>query len=242
MTLAERKRAKKLERLSRNYAGTIPHKAAVAVTLIIMLLLYTIWFFAGVSGYIPSTHIFLSNFLLFMCSNDLVGDNDAPTNSDIGILPVSGAAGTGAFLCTLPFRAKDILCMRLRKLEINLAVVNASAVIMQTVLILTGSSEGLFPSGFCAAVLSIAELLYMVVTFIRKYQIKLYSNLTVFVLSAIFSCVTFIVDEDTYTMLKAFEFLSGWAGLAVLVISPILISAAGEIYLKNKKDPSWHLK
>ena len=243
MTLEERSRAKKLSMLSKAYVKLlIPHKAFVIVMLILMVLVYSIWFFADVSGYIPATHIFLSNFILFLCSNDLVGDNDMPTNSDIGILPVTGAAGTGAFLCTLPFKAKDILCMRLRTLEINFAVVTGSAVIMQIVLILTNSSEGLFPSGFCAAVLAFSELLYMVVTFIRKYPIKLYANLTVFVFAAFASCVTFIIDEDTYPMIKAFEFLSGWAGLAVIIISPILISAAGEIYLKNKKDPSWHLK
>lgn len=242
MTSEERSRAKKLSRLSQAYARSIPHKTFITVTLIIMFLLYVIWLFADASGYIPSTHIFLSNFILFLCSSDLVGDNDMPINSDIGILPVTGAAGTGAFLCTLPFKAKDILCMRLRTLEINFAVVTVSAVIMQTVLILTGSSEGLFPSGFCAAALSVAELLYMVVVFMRRYPIKLYSNMTVFALTAIASCVTFIIDEDTYPMIKAFEFLSGWTGLAVIIISPILISAAGEIYLKNKKDPSWHLR
>lgn len=242
MTLEERSRAKKLGRLSQAYARSISSKAVITVTLIIMFLLYVIWFLADVSGYIPSTHIFLSNFILFLCSNDLVGDNDMPTNSDIGILPVTGAAGTGAFFCTLPFKAKDILCMRLRTLEINFAVVTGSAAITQAVLILTGSSEGLFPSGFCAAVIALSELLYMIVTFIRKYPIKLYANLTVFVLAAFASCITFIIDEDIYPMIKAFEFLSGWAGLAVLIISPILISAAGELYLKNKKDPSWHLR
>lgn len=242
MTSEERSRAKKLSVLSKAYAKSISPKAFITVTLIIMFLLYDIWFWAGASGYIPSTHIFLSNFILFLCSNDLVGDNDMPTNSDIGILPVTGAAGTGAFLCTLPFKAKDILCMRLRTLEINFAVVTVSAVIMQTVLILTDSIEGLFPSGFCAAALSIAELLYMVVTFLRRYPIRLYANLTVFVLAAFASCISFIIDESTYPIVKPFEFLSGWAGLAVIIISPILISAAGEIYLKNKKDPSWHLR
>ena len=243
MTSEERSRAKKLSMLSKAYVKLlISNKAFVIVMLILMVLVYPIWFLADVSGYIPSTQIFISNFILFLCSSDLVGDNDMPANSDIGVLPVAGASGTGAFFCTLPFKAKDILCMRLGTLEMNFAVVTVSAAIAQTVLILTNSSEGLFPSGFCAAVIALSELLYMIVTFIRKYPIKLYANLTVFVLAAFASCVTFIIDEDIYPMIKAFEFLSGWAGLAVIIISPILVSAAGEIYLKNKKDPSWHLR
>ena len=143
MTLEERSRAQKLSMLSKAYVKLlISNKAFVIVMLILMVLVYPIWFFADVSGYIPSTQIFISNFILFLCSNDLVGDNDMPTNSDIGVLPVAGASGTGAFFCTLPFKAKDILCMRLRTLEINFAVVTVSAAKAQTVLILTNSSEG----------------------------------------------------------------------------------------------------
>lgn len=241
MTSEERSRAKKLGRLSQAYSKSIPHKGLIAAAITIMALTYPILFFAGIREYILAAHIFLSNFILFMCSNDNVGDGGAPNGSDIG-LPITGSSGTGAFFCTLPFEAKDILRMRFRTLEINFAVTAVPAVIIQTVLILTGSSEGLFPSGFCAAALSLAELLYTVTIFIRKYQVKLYANISVFVLSAFVSVLTFVTDEDIYPIIKAFEFLSGWIGVAVLVISPIIISAVGEIYLKNKKDPSWHLR
>ncbi|MDE5741219.1 MAG: hypothetical protein K2H90_02075, partial [Oscillospiraceae bacterium] len=101
-------------------------------------------------------------------------------------------------------------------------------------------------SGFYTALILLAELLYMVTIFIRNHQVKLYSKLTVLVAFVILSCPAFGSDADLYNealpLMTAFRFLSGWAGIAVLIISPILIAAAGEIYLKNKKDPSWHLK
>lgn len=245
MTLEERSRAQKLERLSRAYEKPIiSQKAVMTVTIIFMALLYIIWTFADASECIPSAHAVFAIMIMYTYSNDNVGDGGAPNGSDIG-LPITGSSGTGTFFCTLPFKAKDILHVRLRRFEINIAFINIVAVINQ-LLSIHRFGGGMFPSGYCIAVILLAELIYMVTMFIRHYQIKLYTNLTIMVVFVIFSSSAFAAGTDLYNdvmpLLKAFWFLSGRTGIAALIIFPILILTAGEFYLKNKKDLSWHLK
>ncbi|MDE6133793.1 MAG: hypothetical protein K2G04_10545, partial [Oscillospiraceae bacterium] len=142
-------------------------------------------------------------------SNDNVGDGSVPNGSDIG-LPITGSSGTGAFFCTLPFEAKDILRMRLRRFEIQLAFINIVAVITQILFILIYGGVPL-QSGFCTALILLAELLYMVTIFIRNHQVKLYSKLTVLVAFVILSCPAFGSDADLYNealpLMTAFRFL-----------------------------------
>lgn len=245
MTSEERSRAKKLERLSLAYEKPFISRSAVMTAAIIFVaLLYLLWYFLGVSEYIPSAHACFAVMIMFLYSNDNVGDGGAPNGSDIG-LPITGSSGTGAFFCTLPFEAKDVLRMRLRRFEIQLAIINIITVITQILPILMYGGAPL-QWGFCTALLLLAELLYMAAIFIRHYQIKLYTNIIISLVFVILSCSAFAPATDLYNdvfpLMNVFEFLSGLSGIVALIIFPILILTVGEIYLKNKKDPSWNLR
>lgn len=246
MTLEERSRAKKLERLLMDYGKIImTRRGVMRVIIIIMALTYLLWFGVDCGSYVPSTHVFFTVIIMGICNDDNVGDGGAPQGIDIGF-PAMGSLGMGTFFCTLPFRAKDILNMRLRRFEINLAFINIIAVINQ-VLFIKMHGE-MFPSGYCIALVLLAELLYMVTLFIRHYQVKLYANLAIVVAFITLSSPAFDSNVDTdfnneiLPLMKAFHFMDGWVGAAALVIVPLIILTAGEFYLKNKKDPSWNLR
>ncbi|MDE6596101.1 MAG: hypothetical protein K2K44_08835 [Oscillospiraceae bacterium] len=244
MTLEERSRAKKLEKLLTDYGKIImTRRGVMRVIIIIMAFMYLLWFLVDRGEYIPSAHVFFTVIIMGVCNDDNVGDGGAPQGIDIGF-PAIGSLGMGTFFCTLPFRAKDILNMRLRRFEINLAFINIVALINQVLFI--SMYGGMFPSGYCIALVLLSEIIYMVTMFIRNYKIKLYSNLSLVAVFVILSCPAFIDDTEAYQeilpLMKAFHFMDGWVGAAALIIIPILILTAGEIYLKNKKDPSWNLR
>ncbi|MDE6132067.1 MAG: hypothetical protein K2G04_01635, partial [Oscillospiraceae bacterium] len=65
MTLEERSRAKRLEKLSRVYEKhIITRRTVLTVTIVIMALLYALWLFVDVGGYIPSTHVFFAVLIM----------------------------------------------------------------------------------------------------------------------------------------------------------------------------------
>lgn len=243
MTSEERSRAQKLEKLLTDYGKIIiTRRGVMRVIIIIMVLTYLLWFWLDASS-IPSIHVFFAIIIMGIYTEDNVGDGGAPNSGDIG-LPITGSSGTGVFFCTLPFRAKDILNMRFRRFEINLAFINIVALINQVLFI--SMYGGMFPSGYGIALILLAELLFMAVMFIRHYQIKLYANLAIVVVFIVLSNSAFVPDTDLYNetlpLMKAFHFMDGWVGAAALIIIPILILTAGELYLKNKKSVSWNLR
>ena len=246
MTLEERSRAKKLEKLLTDYGKIImTRRGVMRIIIIIMALTYLLWFGVDRGKYVPSTHVFFAVMIMGICTEDNVGDGGAPQSIDMGF-PAMGSLGMGTFFCTLPFRAKDILNMRFRRFEINLAFINIVALINQ-VLFIKMHGE-MFPSGYCIALILLAELLYMVTLFIRHYQIKLYSNLMLAVVFIALSTPAFDNNVDTdfnkemLPLMKAFQFMDSWVGAAALVIVPLIILTAGEFYLKNKKSVSWNLR
>ena len=245
MTLEERSRAKKLEKLLTDYGKIIiTRRGVMRVIIIIMAFMYLLWFSVDCGKYVPSAHVFFAIIIMGIYNEDNVGDGGAPQGVDIGF-PAMGSLGMGTFFCTLPFRAKDILNMRFRRFEINLAFINIIALVNQ-ILFTKIMYGGMFTSGYCIALLLLAELLYMVTMFIRNYKIKLYSNLALVVVFIVLSSSAFADDtefyQETLPLMKAFHFMDGWVGAAALIIVPLIILTAGEFYLKNKKDPSWNLR
>lgn len=238
-------RVQKLEKLAYAYEKHIVSiKTVRKVTVVIMILLYLIWYGAGVSEYVPATHVFFAAFIMTLYSEDNFEDGSIPSGRDIG-LPITGASGSSAFFCTLPFEAKDVLRMRLKRFMANIVFINTIAVINQ-ILFIVKFSGGLFPSGYCTALLLISETAYAATVFAGKRKIKTYICAMILVLSIILSNFAFAPGTDSYNeilpLMNAFDFLSNWAAAAVLIIFPIIIWAAGEIYLKNKNDLSWNLR
>lgn len=239
MTLEERKRAKKLGRLSQAYVKSMPQKIVIPIVLAVMAVLFSIMFATDGGEVVPAMHVLFSGILLIGYANDLTGDNGVETSINNNVLgaQISGTMYTGAFLCTLPFKAKDMLALRIREFEINIAAINISAVVIHIILMFTDSSSGL-----CAALIPLLEVGFLILIFVRRFNNKFFMELLIFVIVMTLAIGSVDSDGTTTEIYNAFEFLSGGLGIAVLVISHILISAAGELYLKSKKTVSWNLR
>lgn len=239
MTLEERKRAKKLERLSQAYVKSMPQKIVIPIVLAVMAVLFSIMFATDGGEVVPAMHVLFSGILLIGYANDLTGDNGIETGINNNILgaQISGTMYTEPFLCTLPFKAKDMLALRIREFEINIAAINISAVVIHIILMVTDSSSGL-----CAALNPLLEVGFLILIFVRRFNKKFFLEMLIFIIVMTLAIGSIDSDGTTTEIYNAFDFLSGWLGIAVLVISPILISAAGELYLKSKKTVSWNLR
>ena len=237
MTLEERSRAKKLEKLSEAYVKSLPQKIVIPIMLAVMAVLFSIMFATGGGEVVPAMHIMFSGALLVGYSNGNIGDRDTVIDARIHGTQISGSMYTGPFLCTLPFKAKDLLALRIREFEINIAAINISAVVIHIILMLTGSDFGL-----CVALTAFLEVGFLIMIFVRRFNNKFFLELLIFVIVMTLAIGSIDSDGTTIEIYNAFDFLSGWLGIAVLVIFPILISAAGELYLKNKKSVSWNLR
>lgn len=241
MTSEERSRAKKLEKLLGTYEKGVSQKTFIIIFLAIMAVVYSIVFAVGGKEIIFIHVIILGTFLLIF-TTDTAGDTSLATRAvDFLGAQVIGKNCTGPFLCTLPFKAKDLLSARLSRLEVSITVASVSSVAVNVASVLTNSPAEEY-LGFCAAIVVFMELGALLVTFMRNFKSRFFLQILFFVSVVDMAMETVDSEGTTYRISNSFEFLSGWAGVAVLVLAPIIISAAGEIYLKNKKDPSWHLR
>lgn len=239
MTLEERSRAKKLERLSQAYVKSMPQKTVIPIMLAAMAVLFSIMFATGGGETVPAMHIMFSGILLIGYSNGIIGDRDTAIDTRIYGTQISGAMYTGPFLCTLPFKAKDMLAVRIREFEVNIAAINVSAIVIHIILMLNSGTDKL---GLCVALTAFLEIGFLIMIFVRRFNNKFFLEILIFVIVMTLSIESIDPDINSAGVYRAFEFLSGWAGAAALVISPIIISAAGELYLKNKKSVSWNLR
>lgn len=239
MTLEERKRAKKLERLSQAYVKSMPQKICIPIMLAIMAVIYSIMFATGGGEGVPAIHTVISGILLLAYSNGITGDRDTGIDTRIHGTQISGTMYTGPFLCTLPFKAKDMLALRIREFEINIAAINIPAAVIHIILMLTGGS-----SGFCAALIPLMEVGFLILIFVRRFN-KLslfYLEMLIFIVAMTLAIASISLEEAEEGIYTDFEFLSGMPGIAAIMISHILILAAGELFLKNKKSVSWNLR
>lgn len=241
MTSEERSRAKKLEKLLGTYEKGVSQRTFIIIVLAIMAVVYSIVFAVGGKEIIFIHVIILGTFLLIF-TTDTAGDTSLATRAvDFLGAQVIGKNCTGPFLCTLPFKAKDLLSARLSRLEVSITVASLSSVAVNIASVLTHSPAEKY-SGFCSSIVVFMELGALLVTFMRNFKSRFFLQILFFVSVVDMAMETVDSEGTTYRISNSFEFLSGWAGVAVLVLAPIIISAAGEIYLKNKKDPSWHLR
>ena len=237
MTLEERSRAKKLEKLSQAYVKSLPQKIVIPIMLAVMSVLYSIMFATGGGEFVPAMHVMFSGLLFIVFSNGMVGDRDTGIDARIQGTQISGSMYTGPFLCTLPFKARDLLALRIMEFEINIAAINVFAIVIHIILMLTGSTSGL-----CVALTVFLEAGFLIMIFVHRFNNKFFLEMLIFVIAMTFAIGSIDSEGTTVEIYNAFDFLSGRLGIAVLVISTILISAAGELYLKNKKSVSWNLR
>ncbi|MDE7290242.1 MAG: hypothetical protein K2N71_12210, partial [Oscillospiraceae bacterium] len=211
MTLEERSRAKKLEKLSQAYVKSLPQKIVIPIMLAVMAVLFSIMFATGGGEVVPAMHVMFSGILLIGYSNGIIGDRDTVIDTRVYGTQISGSMYTGPFLCTLPFKAKDLLALRIREFEINIAAINISAVVIHIILMLTGSAFGL-----CVALTAFLEAGFLIMIFVRRFNNKFFWELLIFVIVMTLAIESIDSEGTTTEIYNAFDFLSGWLGIAVL--------------------------
>lgn len=253
MTIAERKRAHRLIRVSETYGGEASTK--ITLPLFTGLVVIIVGFFSwgtynegSAYDILPMTAV--CSFFIYMpaalaCS--FAGDGTVVKD-----MPevYHGSTATGKFFCTLPFEAGDLLNTRMIRWEQGAAV---SAVLYTAAQITSMIMEALgIPMyhsycgiSFIFAVLTAAVMLCG--TLIRGFRVIGLG----FAYGVSFAAYTGILSEfeddlpaiarldETAPALGAFY---GVSGILLYIAALIVIDIIGQFAVKKRKDVSWKLK
>lgn len=256
MTKTEKSRVKLLEKVLKIFSGSgslnfILIFSAIAVLAIDTMLL----FFAAEDDelyMILPFHILLVTIFLGSVSfitTSLVGD--APVIYQNMNMVFGGSYRTGDFLSTLPFQAKDILCLRVKNFRKQLFAAVATTIIVQIVAVLAGNAGytmfyGL--GGLAVAALVLYELLMAVALFMKKLlPKKLIAIMATLLPIASFMVFSFVADDhdksaELAAVIDKLGFLSEIPGVIILAMCGAAIGFLTEFVLGKKRNVSWNLR
>lgn len=245
MTMAQRKRAAKLQKTMYLYSK---FGRAWVIMLFVTLLQIAVTVGASMAGLVEGIFqvahcMAMFTFLHFLACMFPIGvDNDI--NEKITQEAYHGSVMPAKFMCSLPFEARDLLNFKIIMWE-KAAAVNVLFVTLGQVISLIAESRGYTVyhgvAGLFTLMAIITEII-CIIAFLQK-STKLSIFLGAFIgFSFAFSCG--IMDEmsgmsvDTMSPLKIF---SGVSGIIIYIAATLIIAAAGELYIKHKKNVSWNM-
>lgn len=246
MTMAQRKRAAKLQQTLYLYSK---FGRAWLLMLLVAVLQITIIAVSSIAG-MKNDEIFsvapcaaMLTFLQFLACMFPIGvDNDI--NERITQDAYHGSVMPAKFMCSLPFEARDLLNFKIIMWE-KAAAVNVLFVTLGHVISLITESRGYAVyhgvAGLFTLMAIITEIIFIIAFLLKKNILNIF--LGVFIgFSFAFSCG--IMDEmsgmspDAMSSMKIF---SGVSGIIIYIAATLIIAAAGELYIKNKKNVSWNM-
>lgn len=258
MTREERKRALALEKVIGIYYYKWLSTNAIMKVMIVVLILLDI---AMINAFWTTNEIFnismaiyvdswiLALFLLVGYDSSQIGDNaSSVTLYDNANPALGGSTFTGKFLCSLPYKAKDILNLRLINFEKELAAFTLMTVAVQITILIAGAA-GLdtYDSVIGLAVLT-SFILQIIALMIKLSRMKYGSYLIIGILCGVFCTLFFgflpnsveeaAKMESTLSFLRVF---SGVSGIIIVIVFAVVLAAAGEFYLKRKNRVSWYM-
>ncbi|MGN0674649.1 MAG: hypothetical protein ACI4KG_02775 [Oscillospiraceae bacterium] len=264
MTKEERKRALMLEKISRKYCRTgimssIVFFEAIAA-LITTAALFPIMAAEDSLFILLPFHIFIMGFMsifFMIMSTSLIGDStffSSSANNNALRLSVSGSFTTGEFLSTLPFKAKDMMNLKLINFEKQFIVNILSVIIIEAALMVAesfGYTTSLETGGLSVIALLVSEIMLLTVLISQNKHVQfIFGGMSVLITFAAFMGFAAISDgaensaemAERFDMLKALGIFTGVPGIIIITVFAALIIFAGEYFLKNKKDVSWNLR
>lgn len=261
MTKTERKRALLLEKVSRRYSKTGIMNSILIFQSIAFLIIDAVLFSIAANDdelYIMLPfHIFIMGFfsaLMMFVTTSVIGDTTfvyGSANGNALRLSVNGSLTTGEFLCTLPFKAKDLMNLRLINFEKQFAYNVISTVIIEIALIAAesfGYTTYIGACGFSVIAMLVSQILLMASTLTQNiWLLSVFGASGMLITFGTFLCFGVISEEysnaadffDKFGFLKIF---TGIPGIFILIIFSVAIAAVGEYYLKHKTAVSWHLE
>ncbi|MCH5192960.1 MAG: hypothetical protein J1F11_03295 [Oscillospiraceae bacterium] len=255
MTVTERKRAARFEKVARTY-GSIGNVNRMLVFLIIAVLIIDAAIFPVAAAEDQLFVIFfIHGFMLSLMSELVVLMNtyfigDTSFIADTGNITLAGSAYSGKFLCTLPFEAKDLFNLRFIHFEKQLSMVAVSMIFLQI------AAEFLRAMGYTmepeyigvsclSAIFFEALLLIVTLTGMKSH----YAIIMIFAptLPLIIFCeyMDGLSEQEAAEAIKIFSPLnifSGVPGIILMIIAAAAMAFIGELCLKHKKDVSWNIK
>lgn len=246
MTMVQRKRAAKLQKTIYLYSKFGRAWLIMLLTAVLQITIITIASIAGLNDGIcmvaPAASMFtFVQFLVCMFPAGVDSDINERINQDA----FHSSSMPAKFMCSMPFEARDLLNFKIIMWE-KAAAVNVLFVTLGHVVSLIAGSRGYEvyrgASGLFTLMAIISEII-CIIAFIAKSN-KLNIFLGAFIgFSFAFSCG--IMDEmsdmsvNTMAPLKIF---SGVSGIIIYIAATLIIAAAGELYIKRKKNVSWNMK
>lgn len=245
MTMVQRKRAAKLQQTLYLYSKFGRAWLLMLLAALLQITIITISSIAGLNDgeclIAPASTMF--TFVQFLvCMFPIGVDNDI--NERVTQDAYHGSVMPAKFICSLPFEARDLLNFKIIMWE-KAAAVNVLFVTLGHIISLIAESRGYMvyrgASGLFTLMAIITEII-CIIAFLKK-STKLSIFLGAFVgFSFAFTCN--IMDEmsgmsvDAMSSLKIF---SGVSGIIIYIAATLIIAAAGELYIKRKKNVSWNM-
>lgn len=239
MTIEERKRAKLLEKISYKLGNGVSTKTIIISMTILTVLADILFFQIDLTTGEFTTVLFSHNLMVYLflgipstVSVTLFGDNttanDAPERYGTTMF-------LGNFFGTMPFKAKDLINLRLMIWEMQFAIATIITVILQLALIKEEHSGcTVYYREFSNSLLCYVgmEICLLVVSLSRKHLIIGIAS----VLGGLLLFGNFRADyvED--------GLFTGASGIAFIIVSAVVITAAAEFIVSKRKKISWGLK
>lgn len=254
MTLTERKRAGKLRKIFESCGSYGRMKVLLALSLLLTVVAGSlILIFAAKDDELFMTVPFVCFMMFFswvLSSIPAMSVGDTGQR-DIGTASGIGTSLSGKFLCTLPFKASDMLNMRLLNWE-DTAAAGAVLISAAQIASMIAESRGytILHGTAGAAVLYAVfmEILVMIVTVNRNNIVQIVIGLTLGCSYAFYMGMIFGTADnhdsaaELSESLSGLEVLYGASGIILYIAATVIIAAIGELCVKKMKNVSWHLK
>ncbi|MCM1023169.1 MAG: hypothetical protein NC395_03830 [Prevotella sp.] len=243
MTIAQRKRAAKLQKVMYSYSRWGRAWLVMLLAAVLQIVIITV---ASVSGIMsdqtcivaPASSMF-TFVQFFVCMLPVGVDSDI--NEKVTQEAYHGSVMPAKFMSCLPFEARDLLNLKLCLWE-KAAAVNVLFVAAGHIISLIAEAYGYEvyrgAAGLFTLMAIISEAIFMVPYLVKS--VKFNVVLGVFIgFGFSFACgVMDGLSADAFAPLKIF---SGVSGILVYTVATVLIAVIGELYAKNRKDASWGL-
>ncbi|MDE7278417.1 MAG: hypothetical protein K2N26_01660 [Oscillospiraceae bacterium] len=246
MTMVQRKRAAKLQKTMYLYSKS---GRARLLMLLVAVLQITIIAVASISGikndeaYLVAPCAAMFTFVQFMACLFPVGV-DSSINERVTQEAYRGSAMPAKFMCSLPFEARDLLNFKVCIWE-KAAAVNVLFVTLGHISALIVESRGYAVyhgvAGLFTLMAIIDEALFIVLFLIKSTKVNVVMCVFIgfsFSFAGVFIDIVPDMSADTMALLKIF---SGVSGIIIYIAATFIIAAAGELYIKYKKNVSWNI-
>ncbi len=254
MTIAERKRAHRLIRVSETYGAEVIAKITLPIFTALEVIIVGLGGFVSYKGgntydIIPLAVIFSFMTYFFAMFSCLFAGDGYTAIKDMPEV-YHGSASTGKFFCTLPFEAGDLLNVRIIRWEQCTAINAVLYIAVQIASMIMEATGSPMYHSYCGM-----SFIFAVWTAAVMFCGTLIRGLRVFGLGiaygvsfAAYTGVLSKFEDDLPAIARldetmpALGALYGVSGILLYIAALIVIDIIGQFAVKKRKDVSWRLK